>query len=395
MRKRSLKTRERSLLLALLRPECSRSKLVLKEELSLQKWEKILLTAEFFAVKPTIAHTICNWSKPLELPEEILNQAREILAEETARNGLLLMDLISLSGALESAGIPFIVLKGTVLIIVYYETPGARHLDDIDLLVREEDLDRAEEVLKGLGYHYAVEGEMISVDGRKIKDFVRPRLHSLSPLVSPSGTLVDTHWAVPGHQTSSTAEFDILLGRSERVEFMGTEITVPGYSDLVSHLCEHVVEHHNMLPKYLPRHMADLWQLTRGEGALSLDRLRHQDVTLTRPVKRSIFISRVLFEASFGENAEKEVLLRLLRRLLFANSLVVLIAKQRDHLIRMVARIRFDLRHQPSMLWYKLFPARAYMADWYGVKENSPWIFPLYLYRLVKLPFEPFKERLP
>jgi hypothetical protein len=55
--------------------------------------------------------------------------------------------------ALESKVSPVIVQKGGALTFTLYSNPGQRPLRDIDLLVKEEQIDLAERCLEGIGFH--------------------------------------------------------------------------------------------------------------------------------------------------------------------------------------------------------------------------------------------------
>lgn len=60
--------------------------------------------------------------------------------------------LQSVVGALSGKGIPVIVLKGIALSQQLYPSPGLRHMDDIDLLLRPRDIQEGLQALLGLGW---------------------------------------------------------------------------------------------------------------------------------------------------------------------------------------------------------------------------------------------------
>ncbi len=53
--------------------------------------------------------------------------------------------------ALRDSGVPFLVLKGTALAETVYAEPSLRHSHDIDLLIAEDDLERARQALSSAG----------------------------------------------------------------------------------------------------------------------------------------------------------------------------------------------------------------------------------------------------
>jgi hypothetical protein len=72
-------------------------------------------------------------------------------------NLLLYGDLIRALRALSEAGIPAIVLKGAALADTIYPSIADRPMNDVDLLVRLADRDRARAALEGAGYHFLPE----------------------------------------------------------------------------------------------------------------------------------------------------------------------------------------------------------------------------------------------
>ena len=67
-------------------------------------------------------------------------------------NQLLLRELRLIQQAFRDAGIECLVLKGIALAVTHYPNPGLRPMDDIDLLVRPEDVDRAVAALPRAGW---------------------------------------------------------------------------------------------------------------------------------------------------------------------------------------------------------------------------------------------------
>jgi hypothetical protein len=77
---------------------------------------------------------------------------RRDLRATRARNVLLLAELERAFDALDAAGVHALAFKGAAALDRLYADPGARPMDDADLLVRPADRDRAADVLGRLGY---------------------------------------------------------------------------------------------------------------------------------------------------------------------------------------------------------------------------------------------------
>ena len=85
-----------------------------------------------------------------------------------------------------TAQIDFMLLKGAALIAAYYESPALRPMNDIDILVKRADAERAFQLLQSLGWHTD-----------RNRDFQRAfhTLHSIS-LTQADQVDFDLHWNV-------------------------------------------------------------------------------------------------------------------------------------------------------------------------------------------------------
>lgn len=80
---------------------------------------------------------------------EFLESQREHVEHRHQRIATLLRDINASS---REAGVAIVPLKGSALHAIGLYTPGERPMADIDLLVREQDLDQAGKLLRRLGY---------------------------------------------------------------------------------------------------------------------------------------------------------------------------------------------------------------------------------------------------
>ncbi len=107
------------------------------------------------AQRHDLAHIVAFAIKrnEISIPTEIESKFQKQLFMSAYRTEKLQYELKRLSKILEKEKIPFVPLKGSVL-RSYYPEPWMRTSCDIDLLVREEDLDRVTEaVIKRAGYN--------------------------------------------------------------------------------------------------------------------------------------------------------------------------------------------------------------------------------------------------
>jgi hypothetical protein len=85
-------------------------------------------------------------------PDSIRTELESAFYATTLRYDQLRSSLAQLGAAFVTAGIPVIALKGLVLADHFYPHPACRPMEDIDLLVRKEDLEIASHTVVSLGY---------------------------------------------------------------------------------------------------------------------------------------------------------------------------------------------------------------------------------------------------
>jgi hypothetical protein len=148
----------------------------------------------------------------------------------------LLLDLIALFGR---QGIPVIALKGPVLARELYGHHWFRDSADIDLLLREDDIESAAHLLVAWGYNdrlahqhphrralahrIGCELELDNVDTRK-----RP---------------VELHWRLAPESVACMIGVEEIWSRARTVEFMKRSVQVMGPEDLLMYLCVHGSKH--------------------------------------------------------------------------------------------------------------------------------------------------------
>lgn len=157
------------------------------------------------------------------------------------QNRLLLADAATIAQTLGRAGIGHLFLKGTVL-LASYPSLAARHVDDIDLLVRVADAPRVGAALAAAGFDVRESGRM------------------RHPLIAtgPRGTLVEIHHGLDDGLDEG------LWDRARTVEAVGAALVVPSVDDLFAHLSHHVLVQHARAPRYLLRHLFDVAALVDG-----------------------------------------------------------------------------------------------------------------------------------
>lgn len=116
------------------------------------------------------------------------------------RAALVWMETDRVLDTLDRAGICAIPLKGAALAPLYYADPVERDMEDVDVLVAERDLRPALQALLGSGY--------TAPWTESAYRFLRRR-HFHVPLRSPTGLLLEVHWALAPRRSPFRLEISL------------------------------------------------------------------------------------------------------------------------------------------------------------------------------------------
>jgi hypothetical protein len=114
------------------------------------EWEGVAVQAEAHGLAPLLyAHAR---SAGVQLPLAVKRKLQGLHLRHHHANQVRTGVLRDILSAYHAAGVPVLVLKGAALAHTVYPEPGLRPMSDLDILVREGDLCRAQSLLTGLGF---------------------------------------------------------------------------------------------------------------------------------------------------------------------------------------------------------------------------------------------------
>ncbi len=145
-----------------------------------------------------------------------------------------------LLAAFRAAGVAAAVLKGMALAEALYENPALRPMDDVDVLVRQDDVGRARAALEALGYA-APASFAHEVRHRAASMFTRAE-HGAPP------ARVDVHWALVDAKSSPVAGrwADGVWERAGQAALGGERMPVLDPTDALLHACVHLTVNHGL-----------------------------------------------------------------------------------------------------------------------------------------------------
>lgn len=205
-----------------------------------------------------------------------------------------------LAEALSRAGLPFMLLKGSVLNLTLYNRPDVRLMTDIDLLIHAHHAERVEQVLCAAGcapgrdlvradfyprYYYEREYVLLGDAELRLDVHVRP----LRPLRLAKRVPDDAMWS-----SAATAKFEDLT------------VAVPSDEDMLIHLAAHSAIHGDQRLLWL----YDIWRFVHERRATldwPLFAMRVRQWGLTLPVRQTMVRTADLFDAPFVARAAESL----------------------------------------------------------------------------------------
>ena len=168
--------------------------------------------------------------------------------------------------SLTAEGIATMVLKGAAVAAAHYQDVGVHPMDDVDVLVRPEDAERALAVLRALGW-----SAHSRIDVRRVM-----RSHHALPLANPNGGHIDLHWRV---LPESVRDDDFWAAAVPTV--LGSAATlVPGPTDQLMHTCAQGVKFGARAVRWIADAAAILHSAGEIEWPRLVDAVTEREVSL-------------------------------------------------------------------------------------------------------------------
>lgn len=198
-------------------------------------WKRLLELADAHAVAPLV------WTALKDacgvVPSEAADQLRQAAFAAAARNLILAGEMHRLLGWFGEQRIPAVPFKGPVLASAVYRNQGLRGFDDLDILVRKQDVTRARNLLCSRGYRAAS-----CLDHPQ--ETMRFHWNGQLTFAREDGLVhVDLHWELAPHHFPITFDLKRIWQDLSPVVVAGSEVLTLSPEDLVLYLCAHGSKH--------------------------------------------------------------------------------------------------------------------------------------------------------
>ena len=199
-------------------------------------WDRLAELASLHGVVALVRHNLLAMDARASVPDPAW-RAIDQAAAQIAFDGMLrLRQTTQAVGALRSAGIEPILLKGHALAALLYDDPIVRPSTDIDLLVRRNEIDAACAALERLG------GQLPSPETIAVQVETSYDLPVLLPSAGGKAGLLELHWDLAPRGLFAL-DLDAWRARSVEFRLEGLAMTRFSPEDMLLHLALHMRKH--------------------------------------------------------------------------------------------------------------------------------------------------------
>ena len=190
-------------------------------------WDYLLSLARGNGMRPILLHGLQE-SNPERVPDRVLTRLENVQEQVARRNLFMAHELSSLLDQLENHDVPALPFKGPTQAQLVFDAIGMREFNDLDILVSEDELDDAIDVLRANDY--------------RVKEEFDIGQHVL--IHQPTSLPVDLHYSIFPIQYPFSLPFERLWARRTNVQIAGNEtVWTLDPSDMLLLVAVHSTKH--------------------------------------------------------------------------------------------------------------------------------------------------------
>lgn len=377
-------------------------------------WTRFALLARHHGVGPILYLGLRE--RAASVPAEWLQIFKAEYVTNAFHNQLARESVDEIGAVFSSERIPVIVMKGAALLRTLYDDQGLRFLSDVDLLVDERDVERADTQLQARG---------LKLSGSDHAEEVGSRCHySLVYCWQQPRTIpVELHWRIFERYRPYVFDLAAVRAQARPLPGMPPNVLVMAPEHELAHLCLHLERHAVTFRSLLSRkNWCELLLLPYGLGRLAwlydialylqrrselIDWGRFVDTARRWAIDGSVYAPLEMSRRALGVGPPPEVLQALNRgrpRLVerIAHSVVLASHRANDaqrNASARTARPHWLTRLSDPMLrfadtWSSVFPPSDYLHAKYATPHASLWLRGTHLREVVPELWAETRDRL-
>ena len=221
------------LILGLINPNAQKKEInrLISNKIDWKYFHKISFTHR---IAPLTYYNLKKFNLLYFVPDEIINALKMAFIYTSRTNIMLSEELKNILNKFHERGISCIILKGFAFIeTIYKENPGVRPLKDIDLLIKEENLKEASQILYDTGYEFYRD--------YRSEDYYR-QSHFHFPFKKKGeiiNTFLEIHWHLLCPNIPVDLDIETLWEKSIDIDYHGQKANILCTEDALIYLIWH------------------------------------------------------------------------------------------------------------------------------------------------------------
>jgi hypothetical protein len=351
-------------------------------------WSEVVDSAVYHDLAPLLFKRLKESDTRAHVPADAWERLRLAYFVNAGRNMRLYRELRTALRCLRSSGVPVIVLKGAYLATAIYGDIALRPMNDVDLLVPEAELSRAQTVLFDMGcFHPQLVSRAASASGEQSRG-IESRFRRGRGLQLAGDAGIDIQWTLEFPVGPFRLDSSGFWDRARPAMIAGVEVLALSPEDLLLHLCSHATYVHCLDGNGL-RHLCDIAETIhryRGEMAWAEIIHRAREWGASRHVGLALHLAGSMLSTEVPADVPGRLVPEGLdQRILETARERVLAQTPTD---QWAARPLFELLGVRSLgdmvklSWGRVFCSRAEMAVIYPSSRDSKHLYFYYVLRL-------------
>jgi hypothetical protein len=200
-------------------------------------WDYLVEKAALHRITPLLYVNLIKNDTESIVPQSVIEKLKITYHAKAVRNMLLFRELSVILKKLQNAAIEVIVLKGPILAEIVYKNITLRPFNDIDLLVKKDNLPYIEQELGRLAYSNQ---KTYLTDWHAQWDIKLKGAEELHYINRKNNILIDLHWDIQPPSSRFQIDINQFWENAQSVKIAGAETLMLAPENLLEHLCLHL-----------------------------------------------------------------------------------------------------------------------------------------------------------
>jgi hypothetical protein len=234
-------------------------------------WQSFFELASRHALVPLVAQELAL-AAPDVVPPATVAELRASSQQGVMRSLQLSGELVAAVSALTAFGADPMPFKGPTLAVLVYGSLSLRQYEDLDILVRREEVERARKALLSLGY------STVNAYNESQRASIRLSGHHEQFMHAATGATIELHWSLNNRSLTHDSFEHHWWNNRQSVAIGGVEMRTLGVEQMLLYLCMHGGKHswarlswlcdfQRALRAYPNAYWSRVWALARENGA--------------------------------------------------------------------------------------------------------------------------------